>query len=44
MDAFAKEIVDRVKMIQIFESDHSVNTRTKHEVQGRSRLRAGQSR
>lgn len=43
MDAFAKEIVDGVKMNQISESDHSVNTRTKHEIQGRSRLQAGQS-
>lgn len=36
MDAFAKEIVDGVRMIQISESDHSINTR------GRSRLQAGQ--
>lgn len=43
MGAFAKEIVDGVKMIQIPESDHSVNTRTKHEIQGRIKLQAGQS-
>lgn len=43
MGAFAKEIVDGVKMIQIPESDHSINTRTKHEIQGRSKLQAGQS-
>lgn len=38
-----KEMVDEVKMTQVAESDHSVNTRTKQELQGRSRLWAAQS-